>query len=92
MAAGSAKKAKIYLNFGPFTGGVEDHRPRRREDRPRRAATRARQAAGGHADISPVDQKNFAKSGMLGFYIDGNVTRLDDTGRAAARRRRATSR
>src|SRR5262249_21179386 len=35
-------------------------------------------------NISPVDQKNFAKSGMLGFYIDGNVTHLDDAASGSA--------
>ena len=28
--------------------------------------------------LSPTDQHNFGKSGMLGFYIDGNITRLED--------------
>ena len=28
--------------------------------------------------LSPADQHNFAKTGLLGFYIDGNITRLDD--------------
>jgi hypothetical protein len=27
--------------------------------------------------LAPADQKAFPK-GMLGFYIDGNITRLDD--------------
>jgi hypothetical protein len=28
--------------------------------------------------LSPADQHNFAKTGLLGFYIDGNITRLED--------------
>ena len=28
--------------------------------------------------LSPGDQHNFAKTGMQGFFIDGNITRLED--------------
>ena len=28
--------------------------------------------------LAPADQHNFAKTGLLGFYIDGNITRLED--------------
>ena len=31
--------------------------------------------------LSPADQHNFGKSGMSGFYIDGNITKLEDTRR-----------
>jgi len=28
--------------------------------------------------LTAADQHNFAKTGLLGFYIDGNITRLED--------------
>jgi hypothetical protein len=71
------KKAKIYLNFGPFTGGVKSggaeaakviHDALARELGKLAVVTLT----------APADQKAFPKSGLLGFYIDGNITRLDD--------------
>jgi hypothetical protein len=76
---GIGKKAKIYLSFGPFTGtskaiGPEDakiiHDVLQRELAKLQLIT---------TNLSPADQKGFAKTGMLGFYIDGNITRLDDS-------------
>ena len=29
--------------------------------------------------MSAADQHNFGKSGMSGFYIDGNITKLEDS-------------
>jgi hypothetical protein len=75
---GGSKKAKIYLSFGPFTGGVKSatgdaakilHDALSRELGKLTAVTLA---------LDPTEQKAFPKSGMLGFYIDGNITRLDD--------------
>jgi hypothetical protein len=75
---GASKKAKIYLNFGPFTGGVKAaggeaakilHDALSRELGKLTAVTLA---------LDPNEQKSFPRSGMLGFYIDGNITRLDD--------------
>jgi hypothetical protein len=77
-AGPAARKAKVYLNFGPFTGGVKAagveaarviHDALARELGKLQVVT---------LSLTPADQKNFAKSGMLGFYIDGNITRLDD--------------
>ena len=72
------KKAKIYLNFGPFTGGVKSggadaakviHDALARELGKLQVVT---------LTLGPAEQKTFPKSGLLGFYIDGNITRLDD--------------
>jgi hypothetical protein len=79
VGGGSAgKKAKIYLEFGSFTGGVKAAGPE--------AAKILQDAL--HRDLgklpvvtlslSPADRSSFAKTGLLGFYIDGNITRLDD--------------
>jgi hypothetical protein len=73
-----AKKAKIYLSFGPFTGTsktINADAAKIVRDVLQRELGKLQLVT---TNISPGDQKNFAKSGMLGFYIDGNVTRLDD--------------
>jgi len=79
MAGDSTKKAKIYLNFGPFAAASKTISPdavKIVRDLLQRELGKLQVVT---TNISPVDQKNFAKSGMLGFFIDGNVTRLDDT-------------
>jgi hypothetical protein len=72
------KKAKIYLNFGPFTGGVKSanadaakiiHDALARELGKLQVVT---------LTLAPADLKAFPKTGLQGFYIDGNITRLDD--------------
>lgn len=74
----AGKHAKIYLSFGPFTGGVKSAGP---------DAAKIIQDALSHElgklpvvtlTLSPADQHNFPKTGLQGFYIDGNITRLDD--------------
>lgn len=78
--AGSVnKRAKIYLNFGPFTGGVKSagiDAARIIQDALSRELGKLTVVT---LSLAPADQKNFGKTGMLGFYIDGNITRLDDT-------------
>jgi hypothetical protein len=78
LAAGN-KKAKIYLSFGPFTGASKIIGP----DAAKLVHDVLQRELGKLATVTltlnPVDQKNFAKSGLLGFFIDGVVTRLDDT-------------
>jgi hypothetical protein len=73
----SGGKAKIYLTFGPFTGGT------RVEvlllDVLRAALRRELAKLGGVTfSLETGEEKSFGKSGRLGFLIDGNVTRLDD--------------
>jgi hypothetical protein len=74
----AGRKARVYLSFGPFTGGVKSA-----------GAEAARTIADSLSrelgklpvvtlTLSAADQHNFAKSGLLGFYIDGNITRLED--------------
>jgi hypothetical protein len=79
MAGGSSKKAKIYLNFGPFAAGSKNISPdavKIVRDVLQRELGKLQLVT---TNISPVDQKNFAKTGLIGFFIDGNVTHLDDT-------------
>jgi hypothetical protein len=77
-AGSSGRKAKIYLNFGPFTGGVKSagaeaakviHDALARELGKLQVVT---------LTLAPADQKAFPKTGMQGYFIDGNITRLDD--------------
>jgi HEAT repeats len=75
---GAAKKAKIYLNFGPFTGGVKSAGPDAARVIHDALSRELAKLAVVTVSLSPADQKNFPHSGMLGFYIDGNITRLDD--------------
>ena len=73
------KKAKIFLSFGPFTGTsktIGADAARLVHDVLQRELSKLQVVT---TSISPADQKNFSKTGMLGFFIDGNVTRLDDT-------------
>jgi hypothetical protein len=77
-AAGAGKRAKIYLNFGPFTGGVKSAGPEAAKIIQDALARELGKLQVVTLTLNPNDQKNFAKSGLLGFYIDGNITRLDD--------------
>jgi hypothetical protein len=76
---GGSKKAKIYLNFGPFTGGVKSAGA----DAAKVIHDALSQELGKIQTVTlslppSADPKTFPKTGMLGFYIDGNITRLDD--------------
>jgi hypothetical protein len=72
------KKAKIYLTFGPFTGGVKSAGADAAKVIHDALARELGKAQGVTLDLSPADQKSFPRTGLLGFYIDGNITRLDD--------------
>jgi hypothetical protein len=80
MLSGGAgnKHAKIYLAFGPFTGGVKSAGPEASKVIADALARELGKLSSVTLSLSPADQHNFGKSGMLGFYIDGNITRLDD--------------
>jgi HEAT repeat protein len=76
---GGGKRAKIYVNFGGFVGGVKSagaeaskilHEALSRELGKLPIVT---------LTLSAADQHNFGKSGMSGFYIDGNITKLEDS-------------
>jgi hypothetical protein len=70
-------RGKIYLRFGPFSGGARGVSPGLLD------ALRGalQKELGKLATVTfslDGDEKSFGKSGRLGFLIDGNVTRLDD--------------
>jgi hypothetical protein len=78
-AGGSGKKAKIYLNFGPFTGGVKSAGADAAKVIHDALARELGKLAVVTLTLGPAEQKGFpGKTGMMGFYIDGNITRLDD--------------
>lgn len=76
--AAAGKRTKIYLNFGPFTGGVKSAGPDAAKMIQDALARELGKLPLVTLTLNPVDQKNFAKSGLVGFFIDGNITRLDD--------------
>jgi HEAT repeats len=75
---GSGKKAKIYLNFGSFTGGTKAANAEAAKIIHDALARELGKLPVVTLSLAPADQKVFPKSGLLGFYIDGNITRLDD--------------
>ncbi len=83
LSGPGGKRAKIYLVFGPFTGGVKSAGP----EASRMIADALTKELGKLPSVtlslSASDQHNFAKSGMLGFFIDGNITKLEDVGGGA---------
>jgi hypothetical protein len=77
-ASGNGKKAKIYLNFGSFTGGTKAANAEAAKIIHDALARELGKLPVVTLSLAPADQKVFPKSGLLGFYIDGNITRLDD--------------
>jgi hypothetical protein len=75
---GGKGKAKIYLTFGPFSGG-SGTADATLLDALRSALRRElTKLTGVTFNLDSGEEKSFGKSGRLGFLIDGNVTRLDD--------------
>jgi hypothetical protein len=77
---GGNKHAKIYLAFGPFTGGVKAAGPEASKIIADALSRELGKLPSVTLSLSAAEQHNFGKSGMLGFYIDGNITRLEDSG------------
>ena len=80
----AGKRAKIYLAFGPFTGGVKTAGPEAAKIISDALARELGKLPSVTLTLNPTDQHNFAKTGMLGFYIDGNITRLEDVATGGA--------
>ena len=77
---GSGKHLKIFLNFGPFTGGVKSAGP----DAARMIHDTLQTELGKLPVITltPPAAADAGKPGASAFWIDGNVTRLDDVAAA----------
>lgn len=75
----TASKKRIYLTIGPFSGGT-----RQADSEALGILRSALQRELGKLSavtftLEPgVDERAFARTGRVGFLIDGNVTRLDD--------------
>jgi hypothetical protein len=76
---GAGKRAKIYLSFGPFSGGVKSAGPDATKIIQDTLARELGKLPAVTLTLAAADQHNFAKTGLQGFYIDGNITRLDET-------------
>jgi hypothetical protein len=79
-AGGPKRGAKIYVNFGAFVGGVKSAGPDASKILHEALSRELGKTPSVTLSLSPADQHNFGKSGMSGFYIDGNITRLEDSG------------
>jgi hypothetical protein len=82
LAAGSGgggKRAKIYVNFGAFGGGVKSAGPEASKIIHEALSRELGKLPIVTLTLNSADQHNFGKSGMSGFYIDGNITRLEDS-------------
>jgi HEAT repeats len=77
---GGNKRAKIYVNFGAFVGGVKSAGPEAAKILHEALSRELGKLPIVTLTLSAADQHNFGKTGMSGFYIDGNITRLEDSG------------
>jgi hypothetical protein len=81
-SGGAGKRAKIYLSFGPFSGGVKSAGPDATKIIQDTLARELGKLPAVTLTLAAADQHNFAKTGLQGFFIDGNITRLDETAAA----------
>ena len=77
---GPKRGAKIYVNFGAFVGGVKSAGPDASKVLHDALSRELGKVPIVTLALSPGDQHNFGKSGLSGFYIDGNITKLEDSG------------
>jgi hypothetical protein len=79
-AGGPKRGAKIYVNFGAFVGGTKSAGPDASKILHEALSRELGKVPIVTLSLSPADQHNFGKSGLSGFYIDGNITKLEDSG------------
>lgn len=68
------------MNFGAFVGGVKSAGPDASKILHEALSRELGKMPIVTLSLSLADQHNFGKSGMSGFYIDGNITKLEDSG------------
>jgi hypothetical protein len=73
-----AKRGRIYLTLGPFTGGARSADASALSLLRNALQQELSKLSTVTFSLEGNDEKNFAKSGQVGFLIDGNVTRLDE--------------
>jgi len=76
--------AHLYVTFGPFTGGTKSAGPDLIKTVRDTLAKEMGKAPTLALALAPGDDKNYQKQGLMGFYVDGNVTRLDETSAGAS--------
>jgi hypothetical protein len=74
------KQARIFLTFGPFSGGTRSADPAALEILRAALKRELSKLTSVTFSLDGKDEKNFGRSGQLGFLIDGNVSRLDGGG------------
>ena len=72
--AGGGKKSKLYLNFGPFTGGTKNAPA----DAVKIVHDMLQSELGKLPIVTLTAGSDAGKGGNTAYWIDGNVTRLDD--------------
>ena len=75
----SNSKARIYLEFGPFSGGSKSATGGSLETLRKALQQKLGSLKSVTFSLSPEEKATFAKNGRLGFLIDGNVTQLDES-------------
>ncbi len=71
--------AKVYVNFGAFAGGVKSAGPEAAKILHDALSRELGKLPLVTLTLSAADQHNFGKTGLSGFYIDGNITKLEDS-------------
>jgi hypothetical protein len=77
--SGGGKRTKMYLNFGPFTGGVKSAAA----DSVKVVHDTLQAELGKLPIVSLAPAAGDGKNAGMAFWIDGNVTRLDDVAAAS---------
>lgn len=71
-------KARIYLEFGPFTGGTRAASGESLGLLRKAIQQKLSDLGAVTFSLTSEEKADFAKAGRLGFLIDGNVTQLDE--------------
>lgn len=78
-AGESNAKARIYLEFGSFSGGTKSATGGSLETLRKALQEKLGSLKSVTFSLSGEEKVTFAKNGRLGFLIDGNVTQLDES-------------
>jgi len=71
--------ARLYVTFGAFTGGAKSAGPELAKDVRDTLAKELGKTSSLAVALAPGDDKGFQKQGLMGFFVDGNITRVDET-------------
>jgi hypothetical protein len=71
--------AHLYVTFGPFSGGTKNAGADLIKNVRETLAKELAKTPSLAVAPEPGDDKTFQKQGLLGFYVDGNITRIDET-------------